>query len=152
MLIDWFTVIAQIVNFLILVGLLKYFLYGRILRAMDQREDRIASRLTEAEQREQEAEDERRHYQARQKDLEEKQSDILAEAREKAEAERKRLLDEARARGQTRMNLGLGVNEGISRFKQKWGGLPYLPYEFCECYYGRSPTLALLDDLLAGSR
>ena len=29
--IDWFTVIAQIVNFLILVALLRYFLYGRIM-------------------------------------------------------------------------------------------------------------------------
>ncbi len=96
MLIDWFTVIAQIINFLILVGLLKYFLYGRILQAMDQREERIASRLTKAEQREQEAEEERQHYQARQKELEEKRSDIMAQAREEAETERKRLLDEAR--------------------------------------------------------
>lgn len=96
MLIDWFTVIAQIVNFLILVGLLKYFLYGRILRAMDQREERIAARLREAEQREQEAAEERRHYQARQEELEKRQTDILARARERAEAVQKRLLDEAR--------------------------------------------------------
>lgn len=26
------------------------------------------------------------------------------------------------------MHLGLGVNEGILRFKRKWGGRPYLPY------------------------
>jgi F-type H+-transporting ATPase subunit b len=37
-LIDWFTVVAQIVNFLILVALLKHFLYDRIIRAMDKRE------------------------------------------------------------------------------------------------------------------
>ena len=37
MLIDWFTVGAQIVNFLVLVGLLKYFLYEPILKAMDKR-------------------------------------------------------------------------------------------------------------------
>jgi hypothetical protein len=58
----------------------------------------------------------------------------------------------AQARGKSLVNLGLGVNEGISRFKKKWGGVPYLAYEFCECYYGGSPTLAALDDLLAGSR
>ena len=46
--IDWFTVVAQIVNFLTLVGLLKKFLYGPIIRAMDDRERRIASRLEEA--------------------------------------------------------------------------------------------------------
>jgi len=95
-LIDWFTVIAQIVNFLILVGLLKYFLYGRILRAMDQREEKIATRLSEAEQREQEAKEERQQYQARQEELEQQEADILAQAREKAESERKKLLDEAR--------------------------------------------------------
>ena len=38
--------------------------------------------------------------------------------------------------GKTIVNLGLGVNEGIRRFKKKWGGTPYLNYEFCECFYG----------------
>lgn len=30
------------------------------------------------------------------------------------------------------IHLGLGVNPGIRRFKEKWGGLPFLKYEFCE--------------------
>ncbi len=30
------------------------------------------------------------------------------------------------------IQLGLGVNEGIRRFKIKWGGIPILPYAFCE--------------------
>ena len=38
------------------------------------------------------------------------------------------LLDEARERGHTQMNLGLGVNAGISFFKGKWGAAPFLPY------------------------
>jgi hypothetical protein len=38
------------------------------------------------------------------------------------------LLEEARQRGQTRMNLGLGVNPGIGFFKRKWGAEPFLPY------------------------
>jgi hypothetical protein len=38
------------------------------------------------------------------------------------------LLEEARARGQTRMNLGLGVNAGVAFFKRKWGAEPFLPY------------------------
>jgi len=36
-LIDWFTVIAQIINFLVLVYLLKRFLYGPIIRVIDER-------------------------------------------------------------------------------------------------------------------
>jgi lysylphosphatidylglycerol synthetase-like protein (DUF2156 family) len=38
------------------------------------------------------------------------------------------LVEEARARGQTRMNLGLGVNAGVAFFKRKWGAAPFLPY------------------------
>ncbi|WP_028582374.1 F0F1 ATP synthase subunit B family protein [Desulfogranum japonicum] len=49
MLIDWFTVGAQIVNFLILIYLLKRFLYKPILKAMDEREKNIADRLEQAE-------------------------------------------------------------------------------------------------------
>ncbi|MCH9698254.1 MAG: F0F1 ATP synthase subunit B, partial [Gammaproteobacteria bacterium] len=45
MLIDWFTVSAQIINFLILVWLLKRFLYQPILNAIDAREQRIATQL-----------------------------------------------------------------------------------------------------------
>jgi F-type H+-transporting ATPase subunit b len=56
MLIDWFTVGVQIINFLILMALLKRFLYGPIIRAMDERENRIATRLSEAAAARQEAE------------------------------------------------------------------------------------------------
>jgi hypothetical protein len=37
------------------------------------------------------------------------------------------LLEEAARRGQIRMNLGLGVNEGIRFFKRKWGAQFFLP-------------------------
>lgn len=38
------------------------------------------------------------------------------------------LLQEAQDRGQTLMNVGLGVSEGIRFFKRKWGAAPFLPY------------------------
>jgi hypothetical protein len=38
----------------------------------------------------------------------------------------------AREHGKNYIHLGLGVNEGIRRFKEKWGGIPRLRYEFCE--------------------
>jgi hypothetical protein len=43
-----------------------------------------------------------------------------------------------REHGKDIINLGLGVNEGIRRFKEKWGGVPFLNYEFCE--HRREPT------------
>lgn len=49
--------------------------------------------------------------------------------------------------GKNTINLGLGVNEGIRRFKEKWGGIPYLNYEFCERYYGYTRTVSLIKSL-----
>jgi len=34
----------------------------------------------------------------------------------------------AQAEGKKTINLGLGINSGIRRFKEKWGGAPFLPY------------------------
>lgn len=48
----------------------------------------------------------------------------------------------AREVGKRYIHLGLGVNEGIRRFKEKWGGFPFLRYEFCE--HGRGLPRILL--------
>jgi hypothetical protein len=45
------------------------------------------------------------------------------------------------------INLGLGVNEGIKKFKEKWGGVPFLGYQFCEHYTGFTRTVSLLKSL-----
>jgi F-type H+-transporting ATPase subunit b len=95
-LIDWFTVAAQMVNFLILVALLKYFLYGRITKAMDEREERIASRLHEAEQWQQEAAAETAAYRQQRQELEAKRAALLAQARDSAATQRQELLAAAR--------------------------------------------------------
>ena len=49
MLIDWFTVGAQALNFLILVWLMKHFLYQPILHAIDAREKKIAAELAKGD-------------------------------------------------------------------------------------------------------
>ncbi|MEI8631780.1 hypothetical protein P4S72_06080 [Vibrio sp. PP-XX7] len=62
MLIDWFTVIAQVINFLILVWLLKRFLYRPILDAIDAREKRIADELADADEKRDEAVQQREEF------------------------------------------------------------------------------------------
>lgn len=94
--IDWLTVSAQIVNFLILVWLLKRFLYRPVIDAMARREERIAARLDEAEQREAEADARGREYAARSEALERTRAERIAEAQAAAEHEKRRLLDVAR--------------------------------------------------------
>lgn len=97
MLINWFTIIAQIVNFLILVILLKYLLYDRIVSAMDERERKIRERLESAEKKQEEAENRKQELQAERRSLEDQRQGILAEARKEAENRRKQLLEEARS-------------------------------------------------------
>jgi hypothetical protein len=53
-----------------------------------------------------------------------------------------------REQGKSTMNLGLGVNEGIRRFKKKWGGKPFLNYEFCEFRFGTARKVSLIDALM----
>ena len=57
--INWFTVIAQVINFLILVWLLKRFLYKPVLNAIAEREKKIAAQLSDAEVKKAEAQKER---------------------------------------------------------------------------------------------
>ncbi len=96
MLIDWFTVGAQVVNFLVLVWLLKRFLYRPILDAIDSREQRIAAELADADATRAEARQERETFQQKNQAFDEQRASLFAQATEAAKAERQRLLDEAR--------------------------------------------------------
>jgi F-type H+-transporting ATPase subunit b len=96
MLIDWFTVGAQLLNFLILVWLLNRFLYRPILDAIDAREKRIAAELADADAKKAEARQERDEFQRKNEAFEQQRASLLSLATDQAKAERQRLLDEAR--------------------------------------------------------
>lgn len=94
--IDWLTVAAQIVNFLVLVWLLQRFLYKPITEAMRRRETRIEDRLREAAAARRQAEDEAETLRRRQADLDDRKADILSGARDEARVLRERLEDDIR--------------------------------------------------------
>lgn len=94
--IDWLTVAAQIVNFLVLVWLLQRFLYKPITNAMRRREERISSRLAEAKAAREEAEEEARTFRQKQQELEAGKDDILDKTRAEADDLRERLEAEIR--------------------------------------------------------
>ena len=96
MLIDWFTVGAQALNFVILVWLMKRFLYKPILDAIDSREKRIAAALADAEAKKAEAHRERDEFQLKNDEFERQRASLIDQATKDAEAERHRLIDEAR--------------------------------------------------------
>lgn len=97
MLIDWFTVGAQALNFLILVWLMKRFLYQPILDAIDARERRIAAELADAAAKQTEAKQERDDFRQRNEAFDQQRAELLDKARDEAKTERRRLLDEAKA-------------------------------------------------------
>lgn len=96
MLIDWFTVGAQALNFLILVWLLKRYLYQPILDALDAREKRIAKQLAEADAKSTEAEKKRDEFQQKNEDFDQQREKLLSQAKDEVRTERQRLLEEAR--------------------------------------------------------
>jgi len=96
MLIDWFTVGAQTLNFLILVWLMQRFLYRPILRAIDAREKLIAQGLAEADLRKAEAQKERDDFRNRNEEFDRQRAALFGKVTEAAESERLRLLGEAR--------------------------------------------------------
>lgn len=96
MLVDWFTVVAQIVNFLILVALLRWFLYRPVLSVMGKRKEGIRREWEEARQRQEQAEEElAEHRQLRQR-LESEKEDWRQQARSEVERERRRAMEELR--------------------------------------------------------
>jgi len=123
MLIDWFTVVAQAINFLILVWLLKLFLYQPILDAIDAREQRIAQTLAEADAKKEDARLERDEFDRKNRELEERRQSLLTQMQEEVSGMRQKLLDDAQAaaeRLQTKWHVNLQrqqqrLGEGISR-------------------------------------
>lgn len=96
MLIDWFTVGAQALNFVILVWLMKRFLYKPIVHAIDTREKRIAAELADANTKKAEAKIERDAFHKKNEAFDQERAGLIRKATDEAKAEGERLLDEAR--------------------------------------------------------
>jgi F-type H+-transporting ATPase subunit b len=94
--IDWLTVAAQAVNFLILVYLLRRFLYRPVMTAIARREEHITQQMQQAVSREQEAEQEVEQYRRKTEALERKRGELLSAGSKEVEDHRKSMLAEAR--------------------------------------------------------
>ncbi|MCG2821913.1 MAG: F0F1 ATP synthase subunit delta [Candidatus Atribacteria bacterium] len=98
MLIDSFTVIAQIINFLILIYLLKRFLFNRIIQIMDEREKQITDRMQDAETAKEAAQKELEEQRRIREELQEKWNEMLAQAKKDAQKKREELVKDARSK------------------------------------------------------
>jgi F-type H+-transporting ATPase subunit b len=96
MLIDWFTVAAQLINFLILVYLLRRFLYGPIQRVIQQREAAIAAQMQEAITLQAMSSAAAADYAQQRAELDSQRTALLEQARADAETWRKEYSAQAR--------------------------------------------------------
>lgn len=96
MLIDWFTVFAQIVNFLVLVWLLKKFLYKPILKVISDRQNEIAKQLQEAELKKKEADEESLLFQNKNKEFDREKSERIKKLNEEIKQLQEHLRAEAK--------------------------------------------------------
>lgn len=96
MLIDWFTVVAQLVNFLIIVIVLKVLLFDRVVRIIDQRRQMISAQLEETEEQNTRAQLAIENYESRRRELEAHRHELVHDAKKEAAAVHQRLVDEAR--------------------------------------------------------
>lgn len=127
MLIDWFTVGAQALNFLILVWLMKRFLYKPILGAIDAREKRIAAELKDADTKRAEAQKERDLFEHKNDEFDKQRSTLLSQATDEARAHGDHLLEEARKaadalqakRMEALRNDARSLNQAIARRTQQ---------------------------------
>jgi F-type H+-transporting ATPase subunit b len=106
MLIDWFTVVAQAVNFLVLVWLLQRFLYKPILHAMETREQTIASQLSEAEKHKVEAEADSMKFRRAREEFEKEKLALWRQVETDAEGVRQQLREK--------------IRQEIEATRQKW--------------------------------
>ena len=127
MLIDWFTIGAQALNFLILVWLMKHFLYKPILNAIDAREKLVAKELADAEAKKSEAQKERDEYQKKNEAFDQQRAALLTKATDEAKTERLRLLEATRQaadalsakRQASLISDAQSLHEAISRLTQR---------------------------------
>lgn len=128
--VDWFLFFSQVVNFLILVALLKHFLYNRIVNVMDEREENIASRLDEADSKKTEADEEFEKYQKKKQELDEKETQILNKAKEESDRKKKELLQTARkevesVRSKWKKSVEQERRDFLSELRKKVAGQVY---------------------------
>ncbi|MGI8636369.1 MAG: hypothetical protein ACR2KZ_13300 [Segetibacter sp.] len=110
--INWFTVIAQAINFLILVWLLKRFLYKPILNAIDEREKKIAAQIKDADDKKAAAIKEEADYKKRNDDFDAQKKALMDKAVADTNTQRDKLLEDAKNEASTlRSNLEKAIKE-----------------------------------------
>ena len=112
---DWSTFLLELINFLILLWILKHFLYAPVKAAIEARQARVESVLEEANARRAEAEQLRRDDEARRATWEQERAQAHAALDQELAAERARRVDVLQAELQGRRDKAAILDERRSR-------------------------------------
>jgi len=92
--------LSQIVNFVLLLVILRMILYKPIVNMLDRRREKITTDLQEADKARSQAEAAKQEYEKQLDEAREERRSILAQATEQAEKMKEDILAEARAEAQ----------------------------------------------------
>lgn len=93
---NFLTYIFEIINFFVLLWILKKLLYNPVISVLKKRKEFIDSRIREAEEAEKRAEEIRREYERLSQELEERKKQKLAEIAKEVEEEKEKLYSRMR--------------------------------------------------------
>jgi F-type H+-transporting ATPase subunit b len=96
--IDWKLLIAQAINFGVLLAVLTYLLYKPVLKTLDERSALIKKGVVDAEEATKKLEEADGTVKARLQEAEGEAEGLVARARDEAGSERSRIVKEAEAR------------------------------------------------------
>ena len=124
-------IIAAIVNFFVLLVILKVFLYKPVFGMLEARKEEIDQNLSEAERARQEAEELKEKYEVELKEANTKAQAIINEATELGEKNRAGLIAEARAEilrlnERAKADIARETEQAALRFGPTWPILPLM--------------------------
>lgn len=132
--VNLFTLFATLVNFLILLWFLKHFLFDKVNKVIDNRTNDIRDTISYAESKMQEAEKLKESYEMQIANLQEEGREIIRNAKIKADAQAKDILQEAEDRtamliGQTETEIERLKKKSLEDMKKEIGALAILAAE-----------------------
>ena len=84
--INWVTFIAQILNFFILVALLYFVLFRKIIQVMDERQKRVEKQLDDAKLFRQKADQDQKDLDKEKEEMQQEKSSLLTQIHDDVDA------------------------------------------------------------------
>jgi F-type H+-transporting ATPase subunit b len=94
--IDWWTLVLQAINFLVLVWLLQRFLYRPVKAVVERRREETDRVFAEAEDKQREADAAKSEFERRQEELATERRNLMARLHRETESEREKVMAQAR--------------------------------------------------------